>query len=326
LIAEAGHPASNRRRVLIAIAGAGVLAYLAAAALTDAGRLAAALTALGWSGTAAVLAASLLNYGLRFQRWSIYVARLGHAVPRGRHLLVYLCGFAFTVSPGKAGEAVRALYLREHGVPYAASIAALFVERLLDLVAIALLAGLFVLHDPSWWPALAAALAATVALIVFVGRPAVATTLARIGDGRPGRVGQALGGLASLLRASRTLLAPRLLGGGLLFGLAAWGVEGLGLYWICAGLGLTLDVITATGVYGLSVLAGGAAFFMPGGLGGMEVAMPALLVTQGATLATGVIAMLLCRLATLWFAVVLGLVAATWLETRSRTVPVPSAP
>lgn len=312
---------SARRRLLIAGAGAGVLVYLLAAVLTDAGQLGAALRALGLSGTLAVLAASLLNYGLRFRRWAGYVAQLGHVVPRGRHLLYYLCGFAFTVSPGKAGEAVRALYLREHGVPYGDSIAALFVERLLDLVAIALLAGLFVIGDARYWPALAGALAVTAALVVFIGRPAVARGFERLGSRRAGRLGQALRGLAGLLRASRALVAPRLLAGGLALGLVAWGVEGLGLYWICRGLGISIDAVTATGLYGLSVLAGGAAFFMPGGLGGMEVAMPALLVTQGAPLAAAVIAMLLCRLATLWFAVLLGLVAATVLEARRRPAP-----
>ena len=132
---------------------------------------------------------------------------------------------------------------------------------------------------------------------------------------------EALGGIAQLLRSSRTLLSPRLLSVGLALGLVAWGVEGIGLYWICEGLGIDSSLTTATGIYGIAVLAGGAAFFMPGGIGGMEVAMPALLVAQGVPLATAVIAMLLCRLATLWFAVVLGLIAATVLETRKSASP-----
>lgn len=318
---EPERPSSRRRRVLIAVAGLGVLIYLAAAVVTDADRLKAALLSLGWTGTLLVLGASLVNYGLRFHRWSLYVSKLGHTVPRGRHFLYYLCGFAFTVSPGKAGEAVRSLYLREHGVPYADSIAALFVERVLDLMAIALLASLFVLLDHSYWPVLAAALGVTLGLVVFIGRPAVTAMLDRLGSARSGRVAAGLKGIANLLRASRTLLSPKLLSSGLAIGLVAWGVEGIGLYWICGGLGIDTTVTIATGIYGIAVLAGGAAFFMPGGIGGMEVAMPALLVTQGVPLTTAVIAMLLCRLATLWFAVVLGLIAATVLETRKSLPP-----
>lgn len=310
-----------RRRLLIVIAGLGVLVYLAAAAITDADRLLAALNTLGWAGTALVLGSSLLNYGLRFQRWSLYVARLGHVVPQGRHLLYYLCGFAFTVSPAKAGEAVRSLYLREHRVPYADSIAALFVERLLDLMAIALLACLFVLNQPAYWPVLVAAAMTTLGLMLVIGRPAVTRLLERIAARRDGRIARTLTGLADLLRASRQLLSPALLSGGLLLGLVAWGAEGVGLYWICEGLGIDLNLATAAGIYGIAVLAGAAAFFMPGGIGGMEVVMPALLVAQGVPLATAVIAMLLCRLATLWFAVLLGLIAAAVLEMRPSLRP-----
>lgn len=311
----------SRRRALIATAALGVLVYLAAALVTDATRLQAALRALGIGGGLLVLGASLLNYLLRFERWSRYLRRLGHPLPRGRHLLVYLCGFAFTVSPAKAGEAVRALYLREHGVAYADSIAALFVERLLDLLAIALLAGLFVLGARAYWPALAGALLLTAALLAVIGRPATSRLLDRFAAARSGRSRRALAGLADLLRASRRLLSPGLLAGGLGLGLIAWGVEGVGLYWICAGLDLPVTLLTAIGIYGIAVLAGGVAFFMPGGIGGLEVVMPALLVAQGVPLATAVLAMLLCRLATLWFAVLLGLLAAAVLEARPERPP-----
>lgn len=320
----AGRPALLRRPLLIAIAGLGVAAYLAAALFADAQTLGSALRGLGLDGLGLVLGASLLNYALRFRRWAGYLAQLGHRVPDREHRLIYIAGFAFTVSPGKAGEAVRSLYLCDrHRVPYADSIAALFVERLLDVLAIAVLASLIVLHELRWWPLPVIALAAAAALIACLGRPALATGIERFANRRSGRIAAALQGVANLLRASRTLLLPRRLAGGLLLGLVAWGVEGLALYWICQSLGISLALPIAVGVYGMSVLAGGLAFFMPGGLGGMEVAMPALLVAQGALLTTAVIAMLLCRLATLWFAVLLGLIAAAWLEARQRRQPEP---
>jgi hypothetical protein len=46
--------------------------------------------------------------------------------------------------------------------------------------------------------------------------------------------------------------------------------------------------------------------------------MTALLVEQGAATRTAVIATLLCRLATLWFAVLIGVVAATAIELRGH--------
>ncbi|MDP3295521.1 MAG: lysylphosphatidylglycerol synthase transmembrane domain-containing protein [Nevskia sp.] len=325
-MSAAARPARLRRPWLIAIAGLGVAAYLAAALIADAHALGSALQGLGYSGLGLVLGASLLNYALRFQRWARYLAALGHPVPRGEHRLIYIAGFAFTISPGKAGEALRSLYLRDrHQVPYADSMATLFVERLLDVLAIAVLASLIVLQDLRWWPLPVIALVVVAAVVVTLGRPALADGIDRIATRRSGRIATALAGLANLLRASKTLLLPSRLAGGLLIGLVAWGIEGLALYWICQSLAIAIALPAAVGVYGMAVLAGGLAFFMPGGLGGMEVAMPALLVAQGAPLATAVIAMLLCRLATLWFAVLLGLLAAAWLEARGRPQPEPQA-
>ncbi|MCX7060852.1 MAG: lysylphosphatidylglycerol synthase transmembrane domain-containing protein [Gammaproteobacteria bacterium] len=317
----------GRRRTMIAVAGLGVVAYLIAALTTDADSLKAALAALGLTGSLLVLGASLLNYGLRFRRWSLYITQLGHRPPLGRHLLYYLSGFAFTVSPAKIGEAVRALYLREHGVPYADSMAALSVERLLDLLAVALLACLFVLQAPAYWPVLAGALLLTAVLIMVIGRPAASRLLDRLAAARSGRIGAGIASsIADLLRASRRLLSPGLLARGLLLGVIAWGAEGIGLYWICSGLDLAIAPSTAIGIYAIAVLAGAAAFFMPGGLGAMEMMMPALLLAQGVPLPTAVLAMLLCRLTTLWFAVLLGLLAAALLEANPRFAATTSTP
>lgn len=322
--------APSRRRLLIGIAGLGVLAYMAAALATDAGTLAAALRKLGWTGTALVLGLSLLNYLLRFERWARYLAQLGHRLPRPRHRLIYLAGFAFTVSPAKAGEAVRSLYLRPQGVGYADSIAALAVERLLDLLAMAVLATLIVIDQPRYRLLLAAAVLLTAGLVWLLGQPQLPRALDALAARRSNRLGQrlqqGLQHLAQLLRSARQLLQPRLLLAGLLTGLVAWGAEGIGFGLILSGLDQPLSLNAATGIYAIAVLAGGAAFFLPGGIGGMEIVMSTLLVAQGVPLPVAVIATLMCRLATLWFAVAIGLVAAALLEARAPALPSVSAP
>jgi len=51
------------------------------------------------------------------------------------------------------------------------------------------------------------------------------------------------------------------------------------------------------------------------------VIMTSLLVERGATLQVAIIATLLCRLATLWFAVLLGVGAASAVELSQQPVP-----
>ena len=104
--------------------------------------------------------------------------------------------------------------------------------------------------------------------------------------------------------------APLLVG--TLSAVIAWGLECLALHVIVHGLGassMTWDA--SVFAYAASTIAGAIAM-MPGGLGVTEIGMTALLQTLGqadmsASLATT--ATILVRIATLWFAVALGMAA-----------------
>lgn len=305
---------AKRRRVLIFVSAIGVLAYMGLAIAVDARRLETALVQLGIAGCGSVLALSALNYVLRFQRWHGYVREFGHHIPWSRHLMYYLSGFAFTVSPGKAGEAVRSFYLRDHGVSYSESLATLFVERLLDLLAIVLLATLLVLDHPTYRPLVLIMSGVTVVAVMAATSSSIHGWLSRLSSRQPGRLGRWLAHAANLTVSSARLLRPKLLTGGAVLGVIAWGAEGAGLYLICEALQLDVGLASAIGIYSVAALAGTAALFLPGGIGGMEFVMTALLVQAGAPLSTAVLATLLCRLATLWFAVVIGVVAASAAE------------
>ncbi|HEX3397408.1 MAG TPA: lysylphosphatidylglycerol synthase transmembrane domain-containing protein [Steroidobacteraceae bacterium] len=308
----------GKRRALIASGLLLAVGYVAAAAMADAGQLADTIAMLGLWGCTAVLGLSVTNYLLRFYRWQHYIERLGRSLPVGRHLLVYLSGFAFTVSPAKAGEAVRSLYLRDHGVAYSASIAALFVERLLDLFAIIALASIIVIDRTAYRPLLIGTSAILAAILVCVSYRGMPQWVDRVSAAMPRRIARLLSALAGLLRSSRTLLHPRPLLFGLSIGLVAWAAEGFGFYLICQGLQIPGGIATFIGIYAVAVLGGSAAFFLPAGIGGMEIVMSTLLVQQGAPLRTAIVATLLCRLATLWFAVILGVGAAGAVEVSER--------
>lgn len=98
-----------------------------------------AFNRIGIIGTMIALALSLVNYGLRFCRWQMYLSKLGYNIEVLPSLRIYLSGFALTTTPGKAGEAFRGVLLKQRGVPFPATFAAFISERLSDLVAIVLL-------------------------------------------------------------------------------------------------------------------------------------------------------------------------------------------
>ncbi len=298
--------------LIAAIVAAG---YLGLGFAVDGPQIRHAVTQLGWFGCGLVLGLSLVNYGLRFLRWQLFIARLGYRLPVARHLLYYLSGFALTVSPAKAGEALRGVYLREHGVGYSASVGALFAERLLDLLAMILLASLILASLPAYRPLVSGILGVAIAMIAGASSPALPRWIDAWRQ-RPHRplLARALTAASNLLRSAATLLHPRLMLAGTTLGVISWGCEGLGFYLICQSLHLPVGMLAAISSYAIGILAGSAAFFLPAGIGGTEVAMSAMLVGAGTSLRDAVIATLLCRVATLWFAVLVGIGAGAAVE------------
>lgn len=311
----------NLRRVGISLALALAL-YLTVIAGTDAHAVIAAAARLGWGWWGIILALSVVNYGLRFVRWHYYLHCLGHRLPAARHAIIYLAGFAMTTTPGKAGEAIRSLYLRDWNVGYGHSLATLFTERLVDLIAMLMLSvlGLLTFSDYSGW--VFAALALFAVLLFVIQHPATARHVRNHAQRRDGGWIAAFSlRLVEPLNTSKALLRLRPLGIGVTLGLAGWAAEGIALYYILQQLGIQTDPALAVGIYAISILAG-AISFMPGGLGSTEAVMVLLLTLTGAAPAAAVAATLITRIATLWFAVLIGLVALGGLElTRRREGP-----
>ena len=283
-----------------------VLAYVGFAVWNGWDETVGALSKLGVGGVGLVLGLSLVNYALRFVRWQGYLSRLGYSVPRGLSFRYYLAGFAFTTTPGKAGEAVRSVYLKQHGVPYAQSLSALFVERLSDLAAIILLSALGVWFFGKYVVLIVLSVVA-VALLILTLQSSRVRTLLRAGVVKrlPDKLARPAEHALDLMEAAGSLLTPRYLWGGLGLGLLAWGAEGLAFYLILAGMELPVTLVAGVGIYSLGVTVG-ALSFLPGGLGSTEAVMVLLLLALGVAQADAGAAVILCRLATLWFAVVIG--------------------
>ena len=242
-----------------------------------------------------------------------------HRFPMRFLAMTYVAGFAYTLSPGKVGEIVRARYYVPRGVRLSEITAAVFAERLLDIVAMLALASLLLTTATrfSGFLALVAALVVGVlASVSLLPWPAIAQKLAA-SRRLPTRLRDAMVGLVSTLVSTRPLLRPGMLAAGFAAGLLAWGLEG-------AGLGLLstiypevqLHLLSAVGVYGIAVLVGGLSF-LPGGLGSTEAAMTGLLVTHGYSVSQGILLTLACRLVTLWLGVCVGWIAVLLLRHRS---------
>lgn len=287
----------------------------------DLAQLSLAPVLRSWDLVAVAAVLSLLNYLLRIIRWRMYLRRLGHRISLRFAGLTFTAGFAYTLSPGKIGEMVRARYYLPLGVPLADVAAAFFTERFLDLAAVVALGSLMFSAAPKYAGVIAGGAAGAVVILLAIALlpwPVIAGRL-RAAHGIPDALRSVLVKGASMLASTRALMSPGILLAGFAIGLSAWGLEGVGLGFLGSMFPpVHLEPATAVGIYGVAVLIGGLSF-LPGGLGSTEAVMTALLASQGFSVSQALLVTLACRLVTLWLGVIVGWGAVLCL--RQRPVP-----
>ncbi|MBM4371795.1 MAG: flippase-like domain-containing protein, partial [Deltaproteobacteria bacterium] len=127
-------------RPLLAALVLGALVLAGFAFLADADQILDAARRLhpGWIASALGLATG--NYILRMAKWSYFLRVLGQDVPPSRSGPVFFAGLSMSMTPGKLGELLKALLLRElHGTPVAATAPVVLGERLTDLLSLVLM-------------------------------------------------------------------------------------------------------------------------------------------------------------------------------------------
>lgn len=276
-----------------------------------------AIHQIGWSGFWFLCAFSIINYGLRYVRWAFLLRYLGDSISTIDGFICYISGFALTTTPAKAGEAIRCLYFsRRHGVHYGHTLAAILTERTTDAVSSMFIAA-FALYgfQQVRWVGIGFTLF-IIAIVFLVATPGwIIRIAAWLRFVKFASFQKLLDLIPLFLEKSATLFSLRPFVGGTVIGLVAWSFEAYAFAWLAHQLGGEASVFLYMSVFAIAMVAG-ALSFMPGGLGGAEVVMYLLLKATGMGDAEALTATLLCRLATLWFAVVLGLLSIVWLETN----------
>jgi glycosyltransferase 2 family protein len=297
-------PQSLGRRLALGI-GLGAILYLVLAIYAGWHDLQATMRLFRWSWLPFVLCLSLANYIVRFGRWHLYLHRSGVPIGAGLSLRIFFCGLVMSVTPGKFGEVLKAYLVKLHtGVPVSRTGPVVVAERVTDLLALVVLLFIGALVYRTGWLELVISGAVTLILLVGLASPHAAAAVLHLLE----RIGPARAHVQRVERAyesMRFLMRPTLLVQATMLGAVAWFAECLGFTLVLHGLGVAEPVARTTFIYALSTLVG-ALLLLPGGLGGTEASMVAMLGADGAAPPMAVAATFLTRVATLWFAVLLG--------------------
>jgi len=290
----------------------GVAVYVGFSIWAGGRRVGEAMAAFQWRYALVACLLAAVNYGIRFLRWQFYLRRVGVTTVSTRDSLqVFLAGFALTVTPGKLGEAVKAVLLRaSHRIPMAKTAPIVIAERVTDLAALLLLALVGVFDRGVDLRFLIAGAVLVVAGLVVVSVDPVAKAAIRVA-GRLPVLRRFAHRLDEAHAHTAILLAPLALVAATALATISWFFECLAFWVVVQGFpGSQIGIGRATFVYAATTVAG-ALSFLPGGLGVTEGSMLALLVSprSGIVKGTAAAATFITRAATLWFAVALGLPA-----------------
>lgn len=301
---------------LVALVVAGLVGLAAATGWEETRNAVGALHA--WD-LVILLILSLINYMCRGFRWHLFAVRLGLSTHLFQNLRHFLGGFAMSVTPGRVGELVRMRWLRrETGWAFEKTAPLVLVDRAADLAAMAILLALAVALSASGMTGGVPVAILAIAAAIIVTRPRLLRRAASIGHVVTRKSFPRL--FARVRRAAQSLSAftgPYMLMAAGAFGLVGWMAEGYAFHLLLTWMGADIGLWTAVGIFVFATLAGGLTG-APGGLGGAEAAMVALLVLDGVPLEIAVPATLVIRVTTLWFAILIGLLIFPVAERHSQ--------
>lgn len=295
-----------KRNLLLAI-GLGLAVYLALALISGFDDLRLALDGFRWSLVPVILGLVVLSYVGRFFRWVYYLRMLGISIPTGVNAAIFAAGLSMTISPGKLGEVLKSLFVKQvSGAPVARTAPAVVAERATDGTGMVLWGLLGVLAF-NYGPGL---------LLLFLGMTVVGIAVLRSkrlslfverGMARVPFLSRFAPHVGAFHRASNTLLGTRPMIVGTVISFLAWGLECVAVYLCAVGVGAERPFLVVVFIFAVSSLAG-ALSFVPGGIGVAEAGLAGMF---GAVAGLGgglaVALTLLIRLATLWFATLIGI-------------------
>jgi len=298
---------------------AAVVLYAVYAVWSDLGKLGADLRRFQWPFFGAACALAFGNYLVRFLKWEFYLAKLDvRGVGKLDSLLTFFSGFVLTVTPGKVGEMFKSLVLAEtYNVPAAKTAPIVIAERVTDVLGVVVLIviGSVGFRGGLWLAGVGTAL--VFVLLAFLASRRLSLGAIGFVERMPERVARIAPKLRTAYESLSVLVRLENLVWPTLLSIVAWSLECMALAVVLRGFRTPTPLGLCTFFYATSTLAGAIVAIVPGGLGVTETLLKEQMQEIGGiSPQTSTGAMILVRLATLWFAVLVGFVSLSILKRR----------
>ncbi|MFZ4591374.1 MAG: lysylphosphatidylglycerol synthase transmembrane domain-containing protein, partial [Ignavibacteria bacterium] len=300
-----------KKKILLSVTF-GALVFLAFSIYADFGNLLVSFSKFNWYWLPAVLALSFGNYIVRFFKWQYYLKILNISIKPLKSFLIFFSSFIMSVTPGKMGEVLKSFLLKEEtGTPVSVSAPIILAERITDFLSIVILCIIgAVVFDYGRDIVIVTGVFFVLLTIILSSKKLSLKIISiferiKFTEKHAEKLYTAYESTYNLIK-----LKPLLIVVGM--SLIAWFFECLGFYIVLRVFtsvsNIEVTVLTATFIYTFSTLVGAIAM-LPGGLGVTEASLTGLLIFLKIPKDISVAATIIIRVATLWFAVILGVIA-----------------
>jgi len=310
----------NKKKILLSVAF-GALVFLGFSIYADFDNLIRTFGEFSWIYFPLVLALSFGNYIIRYYKWEYYRKLLEIDLKPKASFLIFMATFVMSVTPGKMGELLKSYLVREeNGTPISRSAPIILAERLTDFISVVLLciAGAFV-FDYGQGIIIGVGLFFLSGVILissrklsmkFISYLEKIKLLSRFAN----KFQEAYESIYTLVRIKPLIIAT-------FVSAVAWFCECLGLYVILRVYStishIEVSLMSAVFIYGFSTIVGSIAM-LPGGLGVTEASLTGLMVLMKIPKDVSVASTFIIRVATLWFAVLIGVIAVYFYQKYSH--------
>jgi len=303
-----------QRKIVLGIVIAAIV-YLGFSLYIDFGKLIEAFALFDFRYFPLVLLLSFLNYHLRFERWHYYLKVLDIKLPRKISFSIFIGGLIMSITPGKVGEVLKSFLIKEYnGTSIHKSAPVILVERLGDFFSLLMVAMVGAIYFDFGRNIVLITLIIFGALLFGLSYRPIAEPVIRYMS-RLKFLNKISEKILVAYENSYKLLRPIPLFSMLILAAIAWGLEAYGLFIILKVFNTEATFFWSLFIYSFSTIVGGL-LLVPGGIGPTEGSLTLLLIRTNIPLNISFVATFLIRVATLWFAILMGIIGLIYFQKK----------
>lgn len=243
-----------------------------------------------------------------YVRWHLLLKNTGTKVSLRGNILIYISGFALSITPGKVGELIRTQLLKDkYGISRTKTVPLIFVEKLYDLTGAIMVSiiGIWFFREAGY------VIIIGLALLVFLFIMISSDKIFKKSVNWFGKFKITKKFLIPLTESYETIKIStrgKIALCSLLLSVSYWLIISLAVYFTLQAFKITIDFLNVAPTFTASLFLG-AISFIPGGIGVAEGSLVGLLSLQGVDLSFAVIIVVVIRMFTLWYGVAVGFMA-----------------